>query len=139
MAHNHGGHCCDEAGHSHDETELGIQYSLYKHIDVENVECLNETVDGSGKKIFKPWEDRLNREKFVESDADCELLINIPFTSNIKLKGLRLIGGESESHPNRIKLFKNRPGMTLKSYFVSTDQEFELNRDSDASIEYPIL
>ncbi|KAI5743154.1 hypothetical protein M8J77_015135 [Diaphorina citri] len=139
MAHNHGGHCCGEEDHSHDDTELGIQYSLYKHIDTENVECLNETVDGSGKTIFKPWEDRLNKEKFVESDVDSELLINIPFTSNIKLKGLRLIGGDSDSHPNRIKLFKNRPGMTFDDVNASPDQEFELNQDSDASIEYPIM
>jgi C-terminal proteasome-interacting domain of thioredoxin-like. len=75
----------------------------------------------------------------VESDVDSELLINIPFTSNIKLKGLRLIGGDSDSHPNRIKLFKNRPGMTFDDVNASPDQEFELNQDSDASIEYPIM
>jgi hypothetical protein len=74
MAHNHGGHCCGEEDHSHDDTELGIQYSLYKHIDTENVECLNETVDGSGKTIFKPWEDRLNKEK-VSKFHKCVLYI----------------------------------------------------------------
>lgn len=60
--------------------------------------------------------------QFVESDCDSELLINIPFTSNIKLKGLRLIGGEGDSHPSRIKLFKNRPGMTFDDVNAACDR-----------------
>lgn len=56
MPHHH----CD-GGHDHDETpETGIQYSLYEKIDKENLECLNEAVEGSGKTIFKPFEERLN-------------------------------------------------------------------------------
>ena len=60
--------------------EIGVAYSLYQKIDLTKLNCLNEMVEESGKLVFKPWELRLNREKFVESDADEELLINIPFT-----------------------------------------------------------
>jgi len=59
-SHHHGG--C----HSHDDTssgDLGIIYSLYKHIDLDNVNCLNESVEGSAKSVFKPYEERLNRNK----------------------------------------------------------------------------
>lgn len=53
-------HSC-EGDHKHNESpEMGVQYSLYLKIDKENVECLNETVEGSGKAVFKPWEERLN-------------------------------------------------------------------------------
>ncbi len=37
--------------------------SLYQKIDTENLECLNESVDGSGKTVFKSWEDRLDKTK----------------------------------------------------------------------------
>lgn len=58
----HDGHGCD-GGHDHDPAELGISYSLYKKIDLTNVECLNEAVENSGKDVFKPWEERLSTEK----------------------------------------------------------------------------
>ena len=54
--------CCD--GESHVKTvELGFKYSLYMRIDKENVECLNESVEGAGKKIFKAWEERKDNSK----------------------------------------------------------------------------
>lgn len=57
MSHHH--HC--DGSHDHDDTpEMGIQYSLYEKIDKENLQCLNEVLEGSGKAIFKPWEERLN-------------------------------------------------------------------------------
>jgi len=37
--------------------------SLYQKIDVEKLQCLNESEEGSGKTVFKPWEDRLDRTK----------------------------------------------------------------------------
>jgi hypothetical protein len=56
-------HGCD-GDHNHDETpEMGLQYSLYSKIDLANVECLNEKREGSGKDVFKAWEDRLDFEK----------------------------------------------------------------------------
>ncbi len=57
--HSHGGHCCEHEAQEQ-PSELGIEYSLYTRIDTENVQCLNEVVEGSGKKVFKPWEKRLD-------------------------------------------------------------------------------
>lgn len=31
-------------------------------IDLENVQCLNEAKEGSGKLVFKSWDNRLDRE-----------------------------------------------------------------------------
>lgn len=61
--HQHGEGCAHESTDSDYLKEIGIQYSLFKKIDVDNLECLNETVDGSAKFIFKPYEERLNFDK----------------------------------------------------------------------------
>lgn len=59
MPHSH----CNHGSHDHDHgnpEEVGLQYNLYQKIDKDNVQCLNESVDGSGKTVFKPWEKRLD-------------------------------------------------------------------------------
>ena len=52
------------------------------------MECLNESEEGGGKRVFRPWQNRLDKgpSNCVISDCDEELLFNIPFTGNIKLK-----------------------------------------------------
>ncbi|KAF7997025.1 hypothetical protein HCN44_005302 [Aphidius gifuensis] len=123
--------------HSH-EVELGVKYNLYGKIDKNGAECLNELEEGSGISVFKPWEDRLNCDKFVESDADEELLFNIPFTGDVKLKGLIIMGGPDDSHPTKVKLYKNKPHMTFDDTSLVADQEFELVKDDYGVHEYPI-
>lgn len=44
-------------------------------------------------------------QQVVESDADAELLFNIPFTGNIKLKGIIVIGEDSDCHPARLRMW----------------------------------
>ncbi|KAL9901204.1 PITH domain-containing protein GA19395-like [Glossina fuscipes fuscipes] len=83
---------------------MGIEYSLYEKIDLDNLECLNEKLEGSGKRVFRPYENRLDITQFVKSDSDEELLFYIPFTGNIKLKGIIIIEGNDDSHPNKMQL-----------------------------------
>lgn len=78
----------------------------------------------------------MNFEKYVESDCDPELLFNIPFTANIKLKGIIVVGGNNDTHPRKVRLFKNRPKMTFDDTLANADQEFELEKDLTGSIEY---
>jgi hypothetical protein len=62
--HHKGGACSCE--HDHDDSEVsdrGALYSLYLKVDTERVRCLNEAHDGSAKFVFKPWQERLDKEK----------------------------------------------------------------------------
>lgn len=63
--HHYDGHgaCAHDSSDSDYLKEIGIQYSLYKKIDMENLECLNEATEKSGKFAFKPYEERLNFDK----------------------------------------------------------------------------
>jgi len=132
--HGHGG--CGHGAAGKAGEEMGLAYSLYQRIDMDKLNCLNETEEDSAKKIFKPWENRLERTSVLESDADEELLINIPFTGNVKLKGIIVIGGEEDTHPEKVRLFKNRPNMTFDQAEGCPEQEFNLVRDNDGTVEY---
>ncbi|CAL8085320.1 unnamed protein product [Calicophoron daubneyi] len=112
--HTHGGRCC----HSLQIENPAEAFSVYKFIDISSVECLNESVSGSGKLVFKPYEDRRS-SSFVESESDEELLFNIPFTANIKLKGIIISGEPSDEHPKVVTLYRNRPFMTFSDTNVN--------------------
>ncbi|KAF9415059.1 hypothetical protein HW555_007215 [Spodoptera exigua] len=134
MSHHH---CHGHHDHDHSSSdEIGFQYNLYEKIDKENLQCLNETIEGSGKTVFKPWEKRHDTTQFVESDADEELLFNIPFTGNVKLKGIKISAEDSDSHPAKLRLFKNKPNMTFDDVTLEPDQVFELQKDSQGVLEY---
>lgn len=76
--HDHHHHHGDEHDHSDDITPA-LQFSLYQHIDFDNITTLNESVHGSGKAITKKeWAERLSDQPEVASDADEQLIINIP-------------------------------------------------------------
>lgn len=61
--HGHGhGHGCSCEG-EHEPAERGLEYGLYRRIDLDKLQCLNESRDGDGKQVFKPWDQRNDREK----------------------------------------------------------------------------
>lgn len=80
--HNHTASCshdCADHDHSSDITPA-VQSSLHQHIDFDAVRALNEAVPGSGKAIVqKGWDERLNETPVLESDADEQLIVIVPW------------------------------------------------------------
>lgn len=85
-------HCHDEHDHDHshgddehdhsDDITPALQFSLYAHINFDDVTALNEAQYGSGRAVVrKTWAERLAPEPEVASDVDEELLINIPYVT----------------------------------------------------------
>lgn len=130
--HSHNG-CC----HHGDEADAAnsIAYSLFEKIDMPNVQCLNEKLDNTGIKVFKPWHERKTRDDFVESDCDAELIFNIPFTGDVKLKGLIVIG---DQELYKLRLFKSNVRLSFDDVSRAPDQEIELAHDTEGTIEYPV-
>uniref|UniRef100_A0A1B0D1P5 Uncharacterized protein n=1 Tax=Phlebotomus papatasi TaxID=29031 RepID=A0A1B0D1P5_PHLPP len=135
MSHTH---CCNHGSkNSENPNEIGINYSLYTKIDLDNVECLNESIENSVYHIhIRRMHERFDVDKYVESDADPELLFNIPFSGNVKLKSIIVMGADNNSHPNKLRLYKNRPKMTFDDVNLQPDQEFQLTIDSNGTVEY---
>ncbi|CAI2733343.1 unnamed protein product [Schistosoma spindalis] len=131
--HSIGSHCC----HSH-KADNSPSFSLYWFIDIHNVECLNESISGSGKLVFKPYEDRKDSTVYVESDVDQELLFNIPFTGNIKLMSIIISGADTEQHPSKVSLYKNKPFMTFEDLSAECEQSLELAIDPNGEVIYPL-
>ncbi|KAJ5489639.1 hypothetical protein N7539_004529 [Penicillium diatomitis] len=117
--HHHGGdghgHCHDEHDHSNDITPA-LQSLLYSQIDFDSVTTLNEARPKSGAAILKKtWAERLNDQPELESDADEQLLMHIPFTGQVKLHSILIYTAPTPAAPKTLKLFKNRDDLDFST------------------------
>ncbi|CAD6893125.1 unnamed protein product [Tilletia controversa] len=111
MSHDHQ-HCGHEHhDHGGDDDHLkpgeGQQDFLYAKIDREGVTALNEKEPGMGAKTIKPWDRRQDETAYLETDADDQTIIRIPFTGVVKLRSLFLKAGPATHTPDAIYLFPN--------------------------------
>ncbi|KAK3314957.1 PITH domain-containing protein [Apodospora peruviana] len=138
--HGHGGHGGHGGEHDHsDDITPALQFSLYKYINFDEINTFNEKQYGSGKAICKKtWDQRLSAEPELESDADEQLLINIPFTGQVKLHSILLRTSDSDSAPQTLKVIINREDIDFSSAEdITGTQVFELSRTSEIQ-ELPV-
>ncbi|KAL5728901.1 hypothetical protein ACHQM5_001928 [Ranunculus cassubicifolius] len=125
--------------HSCSDHDCSSDFSLYKHIDIPKVSALNEATTGSVKSVFKAWEQRLNSsEGHLESnDGDPELLVFIPFTSDVKIKSISVVGGADGTSPAKMRAFINREGIDFSdAQSMQPIQEWELAENLHGVLEY---
>lgn len=136
--HDHSGHGHDEHDHSDDITPA-LQHSLYQHIDFDGVQTLNEETTGSGKAVLKKtWAERLDLEPEVASDADEQLIVQVPFTGQVKLHSVLLRTSPSDSAPRTLKLFINRDDVDFDAAAdLPPTQVLELSQTGDVQ-ELPV-
>lgn len=84
------------------------QTSLNSQIDLSQIHCLNEAAGHTIKDLLRGGGD-----KWLESDADEQLLLHIPFQQSIKLRAIRFttLSSHSANAPKTIKLFVNQSGV----------------------------
>ncbi|ODV91597.1 hypothetical protein CANCADRAFT_14396, partial [Tortispora caseinolytica NRRL Y-17796] len=110
--------CHDHHHHHHNDgngyDDHGLEGSqagaknLYAQIDVEHVRALNEAVPDTAKKIIRPYSERLSTDPVLQSDADEQLLITIPFISLVRLHSIQIRSTADMHAVDKIKLFVNR-------------------------------
>lgn len=132
MSHHHS--CNHE---KHEENALW----LFPYINHDGVCTFNEAKQGMGQSIIKSWDQRLDTTKILESDADDQLILYIPFTGLVKLKSLVLRCIPDESAPKTCQIFINHENIdfdTVES--LKPIQSIELVTPSHANeiIEYPL-
>ncbi|KAI4235422.1 MAG: hypothetical protein L6R40_006464 [Gallowayella cf. fulva] len=104
-----------------------------KQIDFESIRTLNESEPDQGAKIVeKTWPQRLDPEPMLESDADEQLLMFVPFTGVLKLHSILIRSSNGPSAPKTLKLFLNRDDL---DFSAATDlpptQTLELSQTSE--------
>ncbi|XP_006355323.1 PITH domain-containing protein 1 isoform X2 [Solanum tuberosum] len=127
--------------HDHDcaDHNCSSDWSLFKHIDLPKVSALNESVTGSVKSVFKPWEQRLNSsEGHLESnEGDPELIVFIPFTADVKIKSIAIVGGADGTSPSKMRAFVNRDGIDFSdAQSMQAIQEWDLAENLQGVLEY---
>ncbi|KAK4157470.1 PITH domain-containing protein [Chaetomidium leptoderma] len=139
-SHSHGGGDGNEHEHDHsDDITPALQFSLYQHIHFDDVTALNEARYGSGKAVVqKTWAERLAAEPEVLSDVDEQLILNVPFTGQVKLHSILLRTSDSDSAPRTLKVIINRDDVDFGvAEETGGTQEFELSRTSEVQ-ELPV-
>ncbi|KAI1293301.1 translation protein [Xylaria venustula] len=138
----HHGHGHGDHDHEHDHSDditPALQYSLYQHIRFDDIVTLNESERDAGKAVVqKTWSDRLQVEPELVSDADEQMIMNIPFTGQVKLHSILLRSSPSPSAPQKLQVFINRDDIDFDSASQrKPTQEFELSQTSEVQ-ELPV-
>jgi hypothetical protein len=144
MSHSH---CHDEhhdhGDHDHDHTDdltPALQNILYAQIDFDKLITLNEDASGSGTAICKKtWAQRLTNDPELNSSADEQLLMLIPFTGQVRLHSILLRTSASPSSPKTLKLYLNPdPSMDFDTASdASPTQILEVSQTSEVQ-EIPV-
>ncbi|KAI1766547.1 PITH domain-containing protein [Hypoxylon sp. FL1150] len=137
--HGHGGHGHDHDHDHSDDITPALQYSLYQHINFDELFTMNEAERDTGKAIVKKtWAERMETEPELASDADEQILMTVPFTGQVKLHSILLRTSASDSAPRTLKLFMNRDGLDFgTAEDLAPTQTLELSQTSDVQ-EIPV-
>ncbi|GAA6063140.1 hypothetical protein JCM10212_001188 [Sporobolomyces blumeae] len=105
-AHPAGCSCGDEDSHTKLEGQLTF---LYPFVDKDKVVALNAQLDSVPPHVvIRPWDQRDRDEEWLESDADEQLILRIPFTGSVKLRSILIKAGPGGFTPDKMQVFANR-------------------------------
>jgi len=130
------GQCCS---HDHDcDASTCGNASLHGFIDVPAVVAFNALDETAAPGVLRPWETRHERTgRPLVSEDDGELVVRIPFTTDVKLRGIMVLGGASGRAPNELRAFANRRDVDAVNASRKTPtQKWDLTVDEDGVLEY---
>lgn len=131
--------CCSH-DHNCDESSCATS-SLHNFIDLDKLSSQNVANEADCKNVFREWNSRLDTDPvgIKSDDDDCELLLRVPFTEDVKLTGIVIVGGTRGTHPAEIKLFANDNMNKIDLENVhrkKPTQKFDIQEDFLGILEY---
>lgn len=71
------------------------------------------------------------------NDGDPELLVYIPFTTDVKIKSISIVGGADGTSPSKMRVFINREGIDFSdAQDMQAIQEWDLVENLQGVLEY---
>ncbi|KAG8948695.1 hypothetical protein FRC00_008499 [Tulasnella sp. 408] len=92
------------------EAAASSDVSLLEYLDLTQVNCLNEKHDHALKSIVG-IKLRNSSPAYLESDADEQLLISLPFNQVVRIRSIVIYTKEAEKGPKDIKIDINKPSI----------------------------
>ncbi|KAG8910664.1 hypothetical protein FRC01_006203 [Tulasnella sp. 417] len=99
-----------EASGSGDAGPSKSDVSLLEYLDSTQINCLNENPDHTLKSIVGN-KVRNSSEAYLESDADEQLLLTIPFNQVVRIRSIVIHTKEAAKGPKDIKIDINKPSI----------------------------
>ncbi|KAG8986784.1 hypothetical protein FRB90_003782, partial [Tulasnella sp. 427] len=99
-----------EASGSGDAGPAPSDVSLLEYLDLSQVNCLNENSEHTLKSIVQN-KVRNSGTAYLESDADEQLLISLPFNQVVRIRSIVIHTKEAQKGPKDIKLDINKPAI----------------------------
>ena len=87
---------------------------LLEQVELPQCTVLNASSDHTLRHALDA-ESRDDPSKFLESDADEELLIHITFMQAVKISHLHIAGVDGATAPSGVRLFVNKVGLDFDS------------------------
>ena len=107
--HHAGCGCAEEA-----KKQDPFGQDLFDLIDISGVQCFNERKPGMGKNVIRPIENKLDFSKGpLKSGYGKDMVLVIPFTCEVRVKCICLIGGDEGEAPITLKLYKNEEAVDV--------------------------
>ena len=128
-------------GQIHADQFDGPSNDLLPYIDLTSVTALNAVGDGAeaARRIFKPFDQRFERDPCLESEEDDpQLIIRVPFTSPVQIRAFTLIGGGDGQAPRTARFFLNHESLDFSDAEDGRPvQAWDLVEDPIGAVEYP--
>jgi len=99
--------------------------SLLEHLDVSQINCLNEELQHDLKSILADRKPNTLANTYLESSADAQLLMNIYFNQAVRIRTLVLRSTTDPSRgPKTLKLLVNKPAISFADVEGTSDAAF---------------